>query len=164
MSMTARFLPVTTNELEDVICGRSEAINLLFPDDKSDGQQEALDIDKSWHAIHYLLTGDPWDGPRPLCQAVLGGEPVGEDLGYGPARYLTPGEVAEVAATLQAVSPETLRERFGDGTSLSKADIYPDIWDRGPDTLDYVTTYFTQLVSFYRHAADSERAMLLFIV
>lgn len=50
-----------------------------------------LDIDKSWHAIHFVLSGEVWgfDEDDPLSQVVLGGAPVNDDdMGYGPARLL----------------------------------------------------------------------------
>ena len=162
MSMTARFLPVAGERLPDVIAGRIQPINLLFPDDESD--PGALDIDKSWHAIHFLLTGAPWNGEPPLCRAILGGEPVGEDGGYGPARYLTAEEVAEVATALAAVDPDDLRQRYGDGSPLVDADIYPQGWDRHADGLDYVMTHFAELVAFYRRAAGDGHAVLQVIV
>lgn len=124
---------------------------------------ESVDLDKSWHAIHYLLTGEQYDGEPPLCNAVLGGDPVGEDLGYGPARYLTAAEVVDVADALGTVDPDDLRQRYGDGSPLADADIYPSIWDRDPDGLDYVLTHFAELVAFYRRAADNGRAVLQFI-
>ncbi|HJZ58908.1 MAG TPA: YfbM family protein [Gemmataceae bacterium] len=160
--MTARFVPVTVAQLDDVIRGRLDPITLLFPDDNS--PSEALDIDKSWHAIHYLLTGVPWDGEPPLCHVILGGEPAGEDTGFGPARCLRPDEVATIASALERVTPDSLRQRFGDGTALTQADIYPGVWHGGADAFDSVLTYFTELVKLYRQTAASGRAMLLFLV
>ena len=53
-----------------------------------------LDIDKAWHAIHFLLNGQTWEGTGALYDAVLGGHVLGEvDVGYGPARCLSASEV-----------------------------------------------------------------------
>ncbi|NUR82053.1 MAG: DUF1877 family protein [Terrabacter sp.] len=51
-----------------------------------------LDLDKSWHGIHFLLTGTDWSAGDAGAAggAILGGRPVGEDDGYGPARLLEP--------------------------------------------------------------------------
>src|SRR5271165_1779219 len=73
---------------------------------------DPLNIDKSWHGIHFLLTSSAWGGTPPLSNAVLGGTEFGPDLGYGPARYLTPDQVKEVAAGLDRITGETLRGRF----------------------------------------------------
>ena len=45
---------------------------------------EEIDLDKSWHGIHFLLTGAAWEGERPLNFLILGGEEVGDiDVGHG---------------------------------------------------------------------------------
>jgi hypothetical protein len=47
--------------------------------------EETLSLEKSWHMIHYLVTGHTDDSDAP-GNALLAGEPLGEDAGYGPAR------------------------------------------------------------------------------
>jgi hypothetical protein len=45
-------------------------------------------------------------------RARVGGKEIGPDLGYGPARLLTPSEVQAVAPALAYVSSEALTQRF----------------------------------------------------
>jgi hypothetical protein len=47
--------------------------------------ERALDLQKSWHTLHYLFTGhaDVADAPG---NALMTGESIGDDVGYGPAR------------------------------------------------------------------------------
>src|SRR5262249_38852831 len=66
----------------------------------------SVSIDKAWHGLHYLLCGAPEPAPGPLGQAVFGGTEIGEDQGYGPARYFTPAQVAEIATALRSPSLE----------------------------------------------------------
>jgi hypothetical protein len=47
--------------------------------------EQALNLEKSWHILHYLVTGHTDDFNAP-GDALLTGEPLGEDVGYGPAR------------------------------------------------------------------------------
>ena len=64
-----------------------------------------LDIDKSWHAIHFVLSGEVWgfDEDDPLSQVVLGGAPVNDDdMGYGPARLLEKDLVKKAADALES--------------------------------------------------------------
>jgi hypothetical protein len=69
----------------------------------------SLDIDKTWHIIHFLLNGDAWEGSGPLFDAVLGGSQLtDEDIGYGPARFISPAEVAATAHALRSISGEEL--------------------------------------------------------
>jgi hypothetical protein len=122
-----------------------------------------VDVDKAWHAIHYLLTGTAWEGEPPLNFVVTGGTEVGDDLGYGPARALTSAEVRLVAAALQPLTPEVFLRRFNP-VALTAAEIYPEIWDRPPeedDTRGYVAEYYDRLRSFVIDVASEGEAMLI---
>lgn len=124
---------------------------------------EAADIEKAWHAIHFMLTGQLYGGDGPLAQAVLGGVPIGdEDVGYGPARGLSAADVKEVATALELLSKSDLRAKFNT-EALSEAEIYPEIWDEGDDAFDYVFDNFLELQRFYQDAAAKDMAAILFI-
>lgn len=67
------------------------AETLLYGDiDDDDGEMPdpELDLDKTWHGIHYLLTGTAWEISAGADAAILGGDDIGEDNGYGPPRLL----------------------------------------------------------------------------
>ncbi|MFI4860203.1 MAG: YfbM family protein, partial [Phycisphaerales bacterium JB063] len=115
-----------------------------------------------WHAIHFLLNGEVYGGDPPLCNAVLGGEPIGEDAGYGPARYLTPEQVADVAATLKSISRESLLAKF-DAAALTENSIYPSIWDEGEEALDYIGQYYEETQRFFADASKHGYAALTYI-
>lgn len=124
-----------------------------------------LDVDKAWHAIHFLLTGVAWDGEPPLNFIAGGGTEVGEELGYGPARSLTSVEVRTLAAALEVIPRESLLQRF-DPSALTAAEIYPNIWDRPDeedDTRGYVGEYYEQLRAFILDAATGGEALLIWI-
>jgi hypothetical protein len=114
----------------------------------ADGEGDIIDLDKSWHGIHYLLTGTVWEGEPPLNFLIQGGREVGdEEVGLAPPRVLTAAETREVAEALAAVSDEELRARFNPG-EMMRLEIYPEIWDRDPgedDTLGYLMEYLAQL-------------------
>src|SRR2546425_4040968 len=135
-----------------------------------------LDVDKTWQVMHFLLTGDAWGGAPPLAKTIMGGTDIGEDLGYGPARYLMPEEVREVASALSGVSIDDLRKRF-DPAALEKAEVYPGFSGavehvgvdpaaepEMKDFLEFLLKKFEGLVSFYAEAASKGNAMLLFLI
>ena len=107
----------------------------------AEGEGEIVDLDKSWHGIHYLLTGTAWEGDPPLNFLVTGGREVGDDeVGQGPARTYTAAETREIAGALAAVGDPELRSRFAPD-AMMRLEIYPEIWDRDPaedDTLGYL--------------------------
>ena len=122
---------------------------------------DVLDLDKAWHGIHYLLTGSAWEIPPGVGEAVLGGEPIGEDAGYGPPRLLGADRVQVVAAALREVTAETLGVRFDPGALLA-AEIYPQVWDED-DFASYLLPNFLSLRDFYLTAAERNADVLLVI-
>lgn len=129
-----------------------------------DGAGPMLGLDKAWHGLHYLLTGDAWGGEPPLAYAVLGDEELGEDLGYGPARCLTAEQVREVHAALSAVREDDLRTRF-DPEALGAAEVYPSgAWDSdGDEEREWLMDAFRSLTAFYAEAAEAGDAMLMWV-
>jgi hypothetical protein len=114
----------------------------------TDGEGDLGDLDKSWHGIHYLLTGSPDECGTPLQFLVAGGTDVGDDdVGYGAARVFTSAEARVIASALSAISDDELRSRFAP-EAMMRAAIYPEIWDRDPkddDTLGYLMEYVAVL-------------------
>src|SRR5207237_1681567 len=126
MSMGLQLVALTDTEIDEVIAHPGLADDLLFPDDPSARLFE--DIDKSWHGIHYLLTGTAWEGEPPLNALVTGGEALpdpDERWGYGPPRCLRPSEVAAFERALTELTDETLSSRFDPADMMEKA-IYPE--------------------------------------
>ena len=164
MGMIAMFRRLSDADLSR-LREEPELVADYLGDDESDGfgPFADLDVDKAWHAIHFLLTGSAWEGDPPLNFIVTGGTPMGDDLGYGPARGLTSSEVGKVAAALKLIAPDSLLQRF-DPAALTSAEIYPEIWNRPQDEDDsrgYVSEYYDQLRSFVLDAAVEGEALLI---
>jgi hypothetical protein len=167
MSMRGCYRRVTVAELDALLKDSSDIFAFLHPDDLADLREDRfLDIDKSWAAIHFLLTGDALgdQGKPPLSYAVLGGTWLSDvDVGYGPSRYLVPGEVQEVADALHAITEAEFRKRF-DMAAIAKAPIYPPgVLDDEEEVLGYLVLWYVALQAFMRDAAQAGDAMLLWI-
>jgi Domain of unknown function (DUF1877) len=167
MGMLGEYARVTAEELDRALRDPAWGLELVkglsasaYPERWStDGRM--LDIDKAWNGIWYLITAE--DGAP--VDPVAGGARVNDhDLGYGPARCLTPGEVAAAASYLRATAWEQLAGHF-DPVRMSRAGIYPSIiWERdGDDALDYLRDYYQRLVDFFAAASDSGDAIILWI-
>jgi len=128
--------------------------DLLSRDD-----EKSLSLEKSWHVLHYLLTGTAGDAPPPLGNAILGGKKIGGDVGYGPARFLTPAQVREVAEALAATSKDELIRRY-DVAAMERAKIYTF---RGEDVMEDGLYYFDKLAEYYAEAAELGNGVLLYI-
>ena len=161
MSMTGRYLRVAPEVISRIRATPTDLLEVLYPEpEPTHYAAKQLDIDKTWHVIHFLLNDDPWEGTSPLFEAVLGGEPISdEDLGYGPARYLQPGQVAATAEALQGISPKQLWERY-DASRVKRAEIY---WSDDPDSKDYALENFEALRQFFRSAAKAKEAVIVWL-
>jgi len=130
-------------------------------DEPSESAGPVLDIHKSWHGLHWLLCQEAWDGPEPLKHAVLGGEEVGEDMGYGPARLVDATKVHAVAEALAGISHETLERRY-DARAMAAAQIYafdPDDTSWREDFLDA----FDRVKQYFTDAADRGHSILVWL-
>jgi hypothetical protein len=117
-----------------------------------------INLEKAWHGIHFLLTGQAWQLTQGAGEAILGGDPIGETLVYEPARLLTPDRVRVIADDLGRLDEATFRSRY-DPAALTDAEIYPGGW--GGSDLDYLMDHFRDLRSFFLTAADNGEAVLL---
>jgi hypothetical protein len=108
--------------------------------------------------LHYLLTGQVEQGFTPIGNAILGGTEIGDDVGYGPARFLTPEQVRDVARALTEVTLEDLADRFDVDLMLAV-----NIYGCEEEELEWVHYYFSNLVRYYDDAATKGNAMLLYL-
>lgn len=161
MSMIGNFLQLSPEELATLIDDPSSVVSFIYPEDEE--REDNIDVDKAWHGIHYLLAGDVWGGKFPLANAVLGGTEIGDDVGYGPARYLTADEVKAVADALMEITPDVLRSKYV-ASALAKNEIYPEIWDDpADDAVGYLTSWYEILRDYYIEAAAKGNAMLKYV-
>jgi len=102
MGMYGGIYAVTTADYERV--RRNPEALLEFTDFRSP-QASNCDLQKAWHRLHYLLTGQEGDADLPLGFMLAGGEPIKElDASYDPARWIAPVQVRLIH---QAISPMT---------------------------------------------------------
>ena len=134
--------------------------------DISGDNENMLDIDKSWHAIHFTLTGDVWEADEEniLSQLVLGGEPVNDDdMGYGPARLLKKNVVSRLADALESWDEAAFRKQF-DIKGMIDNQVYPVMDDENEeDFFEYVWEYFELVKEFFRQAAKQGQNVISFI-
>ena len=133
------------------------AAGVKLPGDGPD--ENGLSLEKSWHSLHYLLTGSAHEVDSPLGNAILGGKEIGPDLGYGPARFLGAAQVREVSSALNSISKDDLAQRF-DLNAMLVAKIYAC---GDEEELELAQHYFEHLVKYYAEAAKRGDAMLLYI-
>jgi hypothetical protein len=163
MSMIGTFALATDDEIRGLLATPEELGDFLEQRDEAmDGR--ALDIDKSWHGLHWLLTGTEDEGEPPLNFILMGGTEIGEEeYGYSVPRALTGDEVQRIDTALDQISTADLLARY-DGNAMRE--LYPNVWDRADEreiNLDYLGSYFESLKGFIARAREQAQGLIVYL-
>ena len=154
------------DDLAKLMAQRMQALGLRLPGQPptsgSNAQRSGgganISLDKAWHGVHYLLCGKVEPGADLASQAVMGGTEIGDDLGYGPARYFEADEVAAIARELSRPNLEAEMTARFDAARMVNLGIYPG----GFDVADkqWLMDAFHQLRQFYTDASAANLAVV----
>jgi Domain of unknown function (DUF1877) len=159
MSMICELYIVPAETAQQLLVEPDNVYALLESLEESDLM---LSLEKSWHGLHFVLTGTAWEGDPPLNLLVVGGVPIGdEDVGYGPARVLDPTGVTALHEALTGFLDADFNRNF-DLSALLQADIYPNIWDEPLETLQQeYGDYFREMKAHVQRASEAGQAILV---
>lgn len=166
MGMIGNLFRVTTKDLDEILNDSSILENKVYSEESSNAN-DLLDIDKSWEAIFYLLTGYPVaeidNVNTPLSWILFSGQVIDEEqnMGYGPAQYITSEQVKQLNIELKKFTRKYLQQKY-DGKKMNEAGIYPQIWDE-EESLEYALDNFELLKEFYQTAERENKAVITFI-
>ena len=127
-----------------------------------DRDTRRLSLDKAWHGVLYLLTGEA-ESTDGLGAAVLGGTEIGDDEGYGPARYFTATDVGHLAHALDAPGVVDDAAARYNGNQMEALSIYPGGWDNGEER-EWLLGALAELSAFFRTAASAGDAIVTCLV
>ena len=161
MSMIGVYFKTSAENVAKIQQGQIMLSDLVYDEAQ---EENVLDIDKSWHAIYFTLTGTVWEGNDSIWSRLMLTEPVSdEDMGYGPATLSNQADVQALADALEKLSEEEFRKRF-DVKEMFKNKVYPVMSDEDDeDFFTYVWACLTEMKQFFRKAA-SENACVLFYI
>lgn len=145
--------------------------------------QEAMDIDRSWEMLNYLITGEKEYSAHPFAKVIYPANHTIEiskeeaavlDKHYEDGRaeataemqrialkfelsqdYINPAEINAVVAHLAEFN---MAERVAevDFEALNALGIYPEIWNNSTDHQTYVLDHFNSLYAFLKRARDAK--------
>lgn len=138
MGIRANVHPITSESFDAAMRGD---LDLFAPSEALDG----TDLDKAWHAIHYLLTGD-----RDV-RFLLTGHDIAAYGGHVEAH--SPADVAALQARLASKTNEEILSAF-DADLFNKMGIYPDQWDESARS--YVAEWLQRFRLVVDRAADNQ--------
>lgn len=130
----------------------------------SGDESRTLELDKSWHVLHYLFTGSAWEGALPAAMLLSGGAEAGPDLGYGPARVISAADTAAFARFLAGQSADSLCARI-DTAQMQSLEIYcaGDDDDASVEIEEDIQHYFPQLQSHVTAAAQRGCGLIIWL-
>ncbi|MCA5004840.1 YfbM family protein [Sphingobacterium sp. WQ 366] len=161
--MIGNLLRVTKKELEDYLQNSTLLEDMIYDDETEN--ENLVDIDKSWDGIIFLLTGEGLaTADHNLVRVLFSGQLIDEDqdLGYGPAHYLTPELVAELNNEISKITIAELKQKFNPA-KMTELEIYPTIWDEGDDAFEYIADGFLTMQKVFTDATKNGEAIITFL-
>lgn len=122
--------------------------------------EPALDLEKSWHMLHYMFTGRP-DPTGNVAGSLMDGEEMGEDFGYGPARLLDEAATQAFSEFLRGLQTKDVESRLN-GAQMHSDGVYAASPD-DEDVREEFETYFPQLREYVSRAANKNGGLLVWI-
>ena len=164
MGMIMYLLRISKQELESYIDKPD-----LFLENRVDDAY-SMDIDKAWGGILYLLTGkafasgSPEDEVDSLNRIFFSAQFFDEDMdvGYGPAHYLTPEQVAGIHRKITSLTEADLKARYDTEAMNEEEELYPSL-DWNEEIFEYLYFHFQALQSFFATAASRGEAIVTFL-
>lgn len=131
-------------------------------------------LDKTWHGLHFLLTGKAGseDGPDdaeneeavaddPAYWLIYGGILINQDLGYGPPHAFKSSDVKRYAVYLDTLDDQTLSAAFAP-QKMEELGIYCGDWVGNSDEeLNWLIDSFHTLKKFVQTTAKENLGLLI---
>jgi len=123
-----------------------------------------FNMEKDWHVIAYLLSGDPKIKEEhipnnPLHNVIFGGFKTSVVTGYGPARYFDSKLVSESAAALAGADRKVIAARYNPA-EMKKLDLYAPTEESERKAILNVIEEFT---AFFKKAESNHEDVLAYV-
>jgi hypothetical protein len=119
---------------------------------------DELEIEKTWHALHYLISGSVKGGDEP-ARLILNGMQIPQTSDHVVSHRGT--DVAAFAHVVTSLASKALEERFNPA-KMNELKIYPGEWGCGD--LEYAIQFWPALKEFFARNAALGHGMVVTIV
>lgn len=174
MSITSNYCKITKEQFFLLKENKITVSEFLYSDKGGMAEEDALNIDKSWDCINFILTGKTINSRGggaselkklpPVYNVVMGGQKINdEDVGYGSARYLTENEVSDCYEAIKDITEEYFKSKYHLEAMIENA-VYPLMGkDDDDEFFDDVFEYFKSLQLFFESASLEGKYILFYM-
>jgi hypothetical protein len=169
MGMIGNLIRVSNDELLTFKNDSSQLEDLIYAEE-SFSEPWYLDLDKTWEALHFLLSGKSIaetsmnETPNSVLETVIFSPQLidkDQDLGFGPASFNNPVQVKEIFKKLNELDLVELEQKYN-GQLLNDSGVYPEVWIE-QESKEYLFDNLKSLISFYKEAATNDEVVIGFI-
>ena len=162
MGMRACYMEISEEKLQKLLDSDDLLEDIEALSEEEDNNE--IDIDKMWDALHFLLTGASADHLENNLRSnmVVGHTVIDEE---NLLAYTSSAKVKEIVEEIAGINFTSILAGF-DMQKCKDAEIYPDIWDDEEDKEDIMedlSDSFDQLKQLYRTAAEHRNGVLVSI-
>jgi Domain of unknown function (DUF1877) len=161
MSMILCVRRATDSDLSELRTNPSKTSEFLF-DEAAQQAGDYVDFDKAWQALHFTLTGAPYNTNSPLGILLNKGTEIGEDTGYGRPWVVPNENVRRFRAEFSLLSDHDLKTRY-DPAAMEAADVYlSDMFvEEGDDAWSYITQSLPQFRTLIDRAIQTDASLVI---
>lgn len=160
MSINCNLLAVNKEQISELVHNPMLFHSLVTP--QFEMTETFLPFDKSFHLVHYILTGTDGISDFPLGFILSGGQKIeNSDRGYGAARVFTPREVNMIEESVCTFEKENIlrqmrQKRPPEMQFYGMAEIFSS------DDEEYALFYFDLLKAFLKRTVDAGLGMIVY--
>ena len=159
MGMIGNYIAVENSVLQQIIDGNKAILEI------ETNQEQTLDIDKSWQALHYLLCKNIDNGEPPIGYVVplLDDNVIESEQDFG-AFYITPEQVKAASNFLNVLNEDTIKKMY-DFKMMQKEELYPLVEDDDENEFyEYIFLYLMELKQYFMQTAKQGYAIVFYIL
>ena len=157
--MIGNYIAVENSVLQQIIDGNKAILEI------ETNQEQTLDIDKSWQALHYLLCKNIDNGEPPIGYVVplLDDNVIESEQDFG-AFYITPEQVKAASNFLNVLNEDTIKKMY-DFKMMQKEELYPLVEDDDENEFyEYIFLYLMELKQYFMQTAKQGYAIVFYIL
>ncbi|MEO1222351.1 MAG: YfbM family protein [Pseudomonadota bacterium] len=123
-----------------------------------------IDLDKEWHALHFLLAQSAGSTEDPLSLILGNYESIGPDNGYGPAFLITSEKLRAFSEAAKKLNERDLAERYNTKAMMSQYVYLADMYDEeGEEGIGFLKAKLDELRKFAERASNNGLSALAVI-